>query len=319
MRVVLDRNLLATILTCQAVARGMMEMQAAGPHRHHRRGRRLQGPHHRLDLCGGQQAGMTHYTRCPGRPASGRLRHRGGNCIAPGDTRTGRFLGTRAVEREDKNDGHRRMRIATVDEVARVVGEFFAGPQGAFWSGQRRGASMAQGNAGPADVCLSRADQPNIDFAGGAAGYRFRSRVSAAIRWCGRSASGRAAMPAIVDATAGLGRDGVSSWLAGAGGHLDRARRRGACAAEGGARPRRGRVNGPCRSGRPHDPDPRRCPRACCWSSKPDVVIVDPMHPLRQNTALVKKEMRRSPPRRRYEDSDDHSGGAWPGLLVLPS
>ena len=50
-RAVLDRNLLSTILTCQAVARGMMARRQR-PHRHHRLGRRLQGPHQRLDLCG---------------------------------------------------------------------------------------------------------------------------------------------------------------------------------------------------------------------------------------------------------------------------
>ena len=50
-RAVLDRNLLSTILTCQAVAQGN-DAAASGPHRHHRLGRRLQGPHQRLDLCG---------------------------------------------------------------------------------------------------------------------------------------------------------------------------------------------------------------------------------------------------------------------------
>ena len=52
-RAVLERNLLSTILTCQAVARGMMERRTR-PHRYHRLGRRLQGPHQRLDLCGSQ-------------------------------------------------------------------------------------------------------------------------------------------------------------------------------------------------------------------------------------------------------------------------
>src|SRR5205814_8312411 len=57
------------------------------------------------------------------------------NCIAPGDTRTGRFLGTRAVDPNRMVEIGTLDRIATVDEVARVV-EFFAGPQGAFVSGQ---------------------------------------------------------------------------------------------------------------------------------------------------------------------------------------
>ena len=130
-RAVLDRNLLSTILTCQAVARGMMERRS-GPHRHHRLGRRLQGPHQRLDLCGAK-AGMTHYTRCLAdqlRPYDITV-----NCIAPGDTRTGRFMGTRAVDQTRMVETGTLDRIATVDEVARVV-EVFAGPLGAFVSGQ---------------------------------------------------------------------------------------------------------------------------------------------------------------------------------------
>ena len=57
------------------------------------------------------------------------------NCIAPGDTRTGRFMGTRAVDQERMVETGTLDRIATVDEVARVV-EVFAGPLGAFVSGQ---------------------------------------------------------------------------------------------------------------------------------------------------------------------------------------
>ena len=57
------------------------------------------------------------------------------NCIAPGDTRTGRFMGTRAVDQNRMVETGTLDRIATVDEVARVV-EVFAGPLGAFVSGQ---------------------------------------------------------------------------------------------------------------------------------------------------------------------------------------
>jgi 3-oxoacyl-[acyl-carrier protein] reductase len=57
------------------------------------------------------------------------------NCIAPGDTRTERFLATRAVDPVRLAEGGTLDRIATVNEVARVV-EFFAGPMGAFVSGQ---------------------------------------------------------------------------------------------------------------------------------------------------------------------------------------
>ena len=130
-RAVLDRNLLSTILTCQAVARGMMERRA---------GRivtigsvaafkgRTQGSIYAV-----AKAGMTHYTRCLAdqlRPYDINV-----NCIAPGDTRTGRFMGTRAVDQARMAETGTLDRIATVDEVARVV-EMFAGPLGAFVSGQ---------------------------------------------------------------------------------------------------------------------------------------------------------------------------------------
>ncbi len=130
-RAVLDRNLLSTILTCQAVARGMMER---------RTGRivtigsvaafkgRTQGSIYAV-----AKAGVTHYTRCLAdqlRPYDITV-----NCIAPGDTRTGRFMGTRAVDQARMVETGTLDRIATIDEVARVV-EVFAGPLGAFVSGQ---------------------------------------------------------------------------------------------------------------------------------------------------------------------------------------
>ncbi|HEY0850183.1 MAG TPA: SDR family oxidoreductase, partial [Bradyrhizobium sp.] len=127
-RAVLDRNLLSTILTCQAVARGMMER---------RRGRivtigsvaAFKGRTN-SSIYAVAKAGMTHYTRC----LADQLRPYD-IAVAPGDTRTGRFLGTRAVDQNRMVESGTLDRIATVDEVARVV-EFFAGPQGAFVSGQ---------------------------------------------------------------------------------------------------------------------------------------------------------------------------------------
>jgi 3-oxoacyl-[acyl-carrier protein] reductase len=130
-RAVLDRNLLGTILTCQAVARGMMAR---------RQGRivtlgsvaafkgRANGSIYAV-----AKAGVTHYTRC----LADQLRSYDitVNCIAPGDTRTGRFMGTRAVDQSRMVETGTLDRIATVDEVARVV-EVFAGPLGAFVSGQ---------------------------------------------------------------------------------------------------------------------------------------------------------------------------------------
>ena len=79
------------------------------------------------------KAGVVQYTRCLAaqlRPYDVTV-----NTLAPGDTRTARFLGTRAVPEERLVESGTLERVATVDEVARVV-EFFAGPLGAFVSGQ---------------------------------------------------------------------------------------------------------------------------------------------------------------------------------------
>jgi 3-oxoacyl-[acyl-carrier protein] reductase len=130
-RAVIDRNLLSTIFVCQQVARGMMQR---------RRGRiitvssvaafkgRTNG-----SIYATAKAGAVHFTRCLAdqmRPFDVTV-----NAIAPGDTRTERFLATRAVDPTRMVEAGTLDRIATVDEVARVV-EFFAGPQGAFVSGQ---------------------------------------------------------------------------------------------------------------------------------------------------------------------------------------
>jgi 3-oxoacyl-[acyl-carrier protein] reductase len=130
-RAVLERNLLSTILVCQQVARGMMAR---------RRGRiltissiaafrgRAEGA-----IYATAKAGVVHYTRC----LADQLRAYdiAVNSLAPGETRTGRFLATRAVDPERLAEAGTLERIGTVDEVARVV-EFFAGPLGAFVSGQ---------------------------------------------------------------------------------------------------------------------------------------------------------------------------------------
>jgi 3-oxoacyl-[acyl-carrier protein] reductase len=130
-RAVLDRNLISTIFVCQQVARGMMQR---------RRGRiltigsiaafkgRTNGA-----IYATAKAGALHFTRCLAdqmRPYDVTV-----NALAPGDTRTERFLGTRAVDPARLAESGTLDRIATVDEVARVV-EFFAGPMGAFVSGQ---------------------------------------------------------------------------------------------------------------------------------------------------------------------------------------
>ena len=131
-RAVLDRNLLSTIFICQQVAPGMMQRK---------RGRivtlgsiagfigRTEGAIYAVS-----KAGVAHYTRCLAsqlRPYDVTV-----NSIAPGGTRTGRFLGT------GQGSDPKRMvtegtldRVATVDEVARTVA-IFAGPAGAFVTGQ---------------------------------------------------------------------------------------------------------------------------------------------------------------------------------------
>jgi 3-oxoacyl-[acyl-carrier protein] reductase len=130
-RAVLDRNLLSTILVCREVARGMMAR---------RRGRILtissiaafQARAHGV-IYATAKAGVVHYTQCLAkqlRPHDVTV-----NTLAPGDTRTARFLATREVDPVRLVEEGTLERIATVDEVARVV-ELFAGPLGAFVSGQ---------------------------------------------------------------------------------------------------------------------------------------------------------------------------------------
>ncbi|MBL8836322.1 MAG: SDR family NAD(P)-dependent oxidoreductase [Alphaproteobacteria bacterium] len=128
---VIDRNLMSTIWICQRVAPAMMARRSgrivtlssvAGL-----RGR-AQGA-----IYATAKAAVIHYTRCLAeqlRPYDVTV-----NSIAPGDTRTGRFLNTRAVEPDRLAESGTLDRVATVDEVARAVA-FFAGPMGAFVTGQ---------------------------------------------------------------------------------------------------------------------------------------------------------------------------------------
>jgi 3-oxoacyl-[acyl-carrier protein] reductase len=130
-RAVLDRNLLSTIFVCQQVARGMMQR---------RRGRivaigsvaAFKGRTN-ASIYATAKAGAMHFTRCLADQM--RAYDVTVNTIAPGDTRTERFVATRTVDPGRLAEGGTLDRIATVDEVARVV-EFFAGPMGAFVSGQ---------------------------------------------------------------------------------------------------------------------------------------------------------------------------------------
>lgn len=130
-RAVIDRNLLSTIFVCQRVAQHMMQNKA---------GRIITigsvaafKGRTNASIYATAKAGAMHFTRCLAdqmRPYNVTV-----NTIAPGDTRTERFLATRAVDPARLVENGTLDRIATVDEVARVVA-FFAGPSGAFVSGQ---------------------------------------------------------------------------------------------------------------------------------------------------------------------------------------
>jgi 3-oxoacyl-[acyl-carrier protein] reductase len=130
-RAVLERNLLSTIFVCQRVAPSMMARRSG-------RIVTLSSVAAFKGRCDGaiyatSKAGVVHYTRCLAdqlRPFNVTV-----NSIAPGDTRTGRFLGSRAVLPERLVEGGTLDRIALVDEVARAV-ELFAGFMGDFVTGQ---------------------------------------------------------------------------------------------------------------------------------------------------------------------------------------
>ena len=136
-----------------------------------------------------------------------------------------------------------------------------------------------------------RADQPKIDFAGGAVGYRFRrggERGHPLVRAAGIR---KGHMPAIVDATAGLGRDAFL--LASAGAAVTLIER----SAEVHALLKEALAHAAAESADLAEVVARMTlihgdARHLLADLKPDVVIIDPMHPPRRNTALVKKEMR---------------------------
>jgi 3-oxoacyl-[acyl-carrier protein] reductase len=130
-RAVLDRNLLSTIFACQHVAPGMMErkwgrivtISSIAAFRGSDAG----------CIYATSKAAVVEYTRCLAmqlRPYNVNV-----NSIAPGDTRTGRYLGSRAVPEQRLVTGGTLDRIGLVDEVTRVI-EVFAGPLGDFISGQ---------------------------------------------------------------------------------------------------------------------------------------------------------------------------------------
>ncbi|MBA8841958.1 class I SAM-dependent methyltransferase [Ochrobactrum sp. RH2CCR150] len=130
-----------------------------------------------------------------------------------------------------------------------------------------------------------------VDFVGGAVGHRFRSgegRGQALAKAVGLT---RGVTPEIVDATAGLGRDAFL--LASLGARvtlIERSETMHALLADGLARAaaeggQYAEIVG--RMTLLHGDSCELLP-----DLKPQVVLVDPMHPPRGNTALVKKEMR---------------------------
>jgi len=130
-----------------------------------------------------------------------------------------------------------------------------------------------------------------LDFAGGAVGYRFRrggERGHPLVKAAGLK---KDRFPVIVDATAGLGRDAFL--LASAGANVTMLERsaevhellKNALARAAAESPELAEVTS--RMTLIHG-DARHLLPALA----PDVVIVDPMHPPRRNTALVKEEMR---------------------------
>lgn len=130
-----------------------------------------------------------------------------------------------------------------------------------------------------------------FDLVGGAVGYRFRSgmfRKHALVRAAGIKGGEN---PTVVDATAGLGRDAFL--LASIGAHVTLLERspdvhellRDSMAKASAAGPELAAVVGRMKL---IFGDARKL----LAELEADVVLVDPMHPVRKNTALVKKEMR---------------------------
>jgi 16S rRNA (guanine1516-N2)-methyltransferase len=140
-------------------------------------------------------------------------------------------------------------------------------------------------------VMAAKTGQPRVDFAGGAVGYRFRrggERGHPLLRAAGIK---KDRFPSIVDATAGLGRDAFLLASAGATVTLiERSTEVHALLKDALAR---AKAESPelaeiiARMILVHGDAKDHLP-----ALKPDVVIVDPMHPPRRNTALVKQEMR---------------------------
>lgn len=130
-----------------------------------------------------------------------------------------------------------------------------------------------------------------VDFVGGAVGHRFRSGEGRGQALAKAAGLVRGVTPEIVDATAGLGRDAFLLAALGAKVTLiERSEKMHDLLAQGLARA--AAVGGRyaetvARMTLLHGDSCALLPEL-----NPQVVLVDPMHPPRGNTALVKKEMR---------------------------
>ncbi|MFD1199215.1 class I SAM-dependent methyltransferase [Brucella gallinifaecis] len=130
-----------------------------------------------------------------------------------------------------------------------------------------------------------------VDFVGGAVGHRFRSGEGRGQALAKAAGLAKGLAPDIVDATAGLGRDAFLLASLGAKVTLiERSEKMHALLAEGLARA--------AAEGGKYAETVARMTLLYGDSSlllpelRPQVVLVDPMHPPRGNSALVKKEMR---------------------------
>ena len=131
----------------------------------------------------------------------------------------------------------------------------------------------------------------HLDFVGGAVGYRFRRGSGRGHPLVKAAGFRKERIPTVVDATAGLGRDafllasvGAKIVLVERSPHVHALLRDGLDKAAA-ASPELAEVV--ARMTLIHGDARDHLPRL-----RPDVVIVDPMHPPRRNSALVKQDMR---------------------------
>jgi len=136
-RGMIDRNLLGTIFTCQAVCSGMRERRQGSVVCIASAAAHIGCPEGSIYAVA--KAGVVHYMRCLAaqvQPFGMRV-----NAVSPGGTLTGRYQATRPVDADDVDrDAPAVSRIGMPDEIADVVA-FLAGPEARYVSGQVIGAN----------------------------------------------------------------------------------------------------------------------------------------------------------------------------------